>query len=231
VGTSPVELAAFFDVDTTGQAQVPGKGTGQTHAQMTSLSTFAAANWSIADGWQPDGAGRSKWGICPLNNAGYPFLQWFAPNDPCTVPTPPSPPSPPAPDTPVVTPAQTGGSPAAGPAEQPNPVRAVLMRLQRIVSFRESGQPTSKSRARLRSLARSLPAAAQDVEVSVMGYARERSRAARAQARLRAQQVADMLRALGVTGNYSVNGAGSITKWPRRAGRVRVALTFMVPAT
>ena len=77
------ETAAFFDSDVSPLSN--GIGTGRTTAQMTSLATFSA--WDIVDSWEefnfdsPD----NYWGICSVENDGYPFLLWqfSAGDDPC----------------------------------------------------------------------------------------------------------------------------------------------------
>jgi len=77
--------ASFWDIEATRQAtSADNKGVGATTSQMKTRSTFAEAGWDIADGYDIS----KTWGICAANNDGYPFLNAFYSEDPCTVPTP-----------------------------------------------------------------------------------------------------------------------------------------------
>ncbi|WP_206669721.1 InlB B-repeat-containing protein [Paenibacillus luteus] len=55
---------SFYDSITTGQLDT-GKGVGQTTTEMKMQSTFADQSWNFT----------STWGISPLRNNGYPYLQ------------------------------------------------------------------------------------------------------------------------------------------------------------
>lgn len=61
-------------------------GTALDTAQMTTLSTFTAANWPVVSGYQEFDAGQREWGLCSGINGGYPFLLWEFSSDPCPVP-------------------------------------------------------------------------------------------------------------------------------------------------
>jgi hypothetical protein len=84
--TAPTETAAFFDSDVAPLSSV--YGTGRTTAEMTSFATFSA--WGIVDGWEAFNftTPTSYWGICSVENSGYPFLLWefSAEDDPCVAP-------------------------------------------------------------------------------------------------------------------------------------------------
>lgn len=85
--TAATVTAAFFDSDVSALSN--GIGAGRTTAQMTTLSTFSA--WDIVDGWEAfDFASPSNyWGICSVENRGYPFLLWqfSADDNPCVAPS------------------------------------------------------------------------------------------------------------------------------------------------
>lgn len=65
----PSAVASFWDTETTGESSSAG-GSGKATSQMTSLSTFYDASWSIAQGYDP----TKTWGIDPDINNGYPYL-------------------------------------------------------------------------------------------------------------------------------------------------------------
>ena len=60
---------SFWNTQTSGQGS-SDLGSGESTAEMQSLSTFEDANWSIAASW----ASSNTWGIC--EGSGYPYLTW-----------------------------------------------------------------------------------------------------------------------------------------------------------
>jgi hypothetical protein len=61
--------SCFWDVNTSGRATSAG-GEGKTTVEMKTLSTFTDAGWDFA----------TYWAIDPLNNDGYPHLDWEYPS-------------------------------------------------------------------------------------------------------------------------------------------------------
>lgn len=75
-------VASYWDTLTSGQTTSANAAVGKTTTQLTTLSTFASAGWSIGSGW----AVNTTWGICARANNGYPFLTniYTAATEPCT---------------------------------------------------------------------------------------------------------------------------------------------------
>lgn len=85
---APTVTGSFWNLDTVGLTAPAGPGTAITTAQMRDISTFDAAGWDIAPGWQLPGV-ADVWGMCPLVNDGLPFLNIEYGTNPC-LPTAPS---------------------------------------------------------------------------------------------------------------------------------------------
>jgi hypothetical protein len=79
-------VASYWDTLTSDQSTSANAAVGKTTTQLTTLSTFASAGWSIGSGW----AVSTTWGICARANNGYPFLTntYTAATEPCTDSTP-----------------------------------------------------------------------------------------------------------------------------------------------
>jgi len=77
---------SFWDTDTSNKEdsalEGAGQVTGETTANMKTLSTFSDATWDIGDGWQSG----ETWGIC--DGTTYPFLIWQYDESPCSLTTP-----------------------------------------------------------------------------------------------------------------------------------------------
>lgn len=73
--------ASFWDIGTTGQS-TSLFGTGKSTAELQAITTFSAAGWGIASGWQASTT-TTPWGICSTVNDGYPFLLSAYATSPC----------------------------------------------------------------------------------------------------------------------------------------------------
>lgn len=75
-------VASYWDTLTSDQSTSANAAVGKTTTQLTTLSMFASAGWSIGSGW----AVSTTWGICARANNGYPFLTniYTAATEPCT---------------------------------------------------------------------------------------------------------------------------------------------------
>ena len=80
-------LESFWDTSSSGQATSAG-GEGKSSADLKTRSTFSA--WDIVDGWEAFNftTPTNYWGICSVENSGYPFLlsEFSAEDDPCVAP-------------------------------------------------------------------------------------------------------------------------------------------------
>ena len=75
---------SFWDTQTSAQPTSVGGDavSGETTANMKTLTTFSNATWDIGDGWQSG----ETWGIC--DGTTYPFLIWQYDESPCSLTTP-----------------------------------------------------------------------------------------------------------------------------------------------
>jgi hypothetical protein len=70
---SSTETGCFWDKTTSGITAANADATGETTAQMKTLSTFVAAGWDFTN--ETANGTNDYWRMC-MNNADYPRLNW-----------------------------------------------------------------------------------------------------------------------------------------------------------